>query len=271
MAQAVPAGILPASSSVGVGIGISSTKSIVHHDPSIATVDAGAPSAAATQTKARRQRLSSLVAFREHLARPTRRRLGRFMVSVRKAASTATSAALPEDERQHMREVAKRESLFHGIVWVKPMSAERVAELASQVERGDSRLVLEMEAADARRQRVELERFPVWPRRDENIYVFGCSVAVALYLRFLAEGALVFLLVFLLSTAALNDNVRRNDYRYACRHAARNRTGCGSLARGSPSPRARSPLSHMPLRRASLAAPMGLADGAHASGGRAQV
>ena len=76
-----------------------------------------------------------------------------------------------------------------------------------------------------------VQRFKVWPQRQENLTDWNCSVSVVLYLRFLREGAGLFFILFLLSTAAMADNVRRNGIRAACREVAASETGYRVLTR----------------------------------------
>ena len=64
--------------------------------------------------------------------------------------------------------------------------------------------------------RVRLERFGAFmPTRQ--LHEFGCPIAVKLYLHFLWEGGLVFLLMALVSAPAMADSWLRNQRRQECR------------------------------------------------------
>lgn len=191
------------------------------------------PSGPVPSPRGRRSTFAALSSRVSSVSSPSRkqvRRLGRYLVSA--APGSLRGARVPVDERQRMQMCAESESLFQGIIWLRELlSADDEAKVRSQ-----GGTVVELE--DDSRKRVEVRRFPCCPRRDpltgrpEQIYKYGCSVAIALYLRFLWEGAIVFFATFALSSAALNDNVKRNNFRAACREAASTTGGYAALVFG---------------------------------------
>ena len=66
----------------------------------------------------------------------------------------------------------------------------------------------------------------------EKLNEYGCPIAVYLYLRFLLEAALLFVLLSLLSTPLLLDSMRRNLQRDECRHEWRQLVLDGAAADG---------------------------------------
>ena len=61
---------------------------------------------------------------------------------------------------------------------------------------------------------------------------YGLSLAMRLYMHFLAEGAFMFALMFLVSIATLYDNVLRSNLRSCCREAAGTADGYAALVHG---------------------------------------
>jgi hypothetical protein len=81
--------------------------------------------------------------------------------------------------------------------------------------------------------RMKLKRFPMLPRRGEPLADYGIPVSVRLLLKLFAEGALVFLIMFLLSVGSLTNNTFRSDARKACRRAAATPQGYAVLTNSS--------------------------------------
>ena len=86
-------------------------------------------------------------------------------------------SALPKDRYRALRAQAKRTVLANHIVRLTKL--EPGSEQTSETE-----YVL-----NARNEPLKVERFPVLPRRGDKLSSYRCSVAVALYLQFLAEGS----------------------------------------------------------------------------------
>ena len=63
----------------------------------------------------------------------------------------------------------------------------------------------------------EIETFPFWSAPYKSISKFGCSVANVLHLRLHVEGPLLMLLMLLVSSYSLAENVSRNMARNDCR------------------------------------------------------
>lgn len=69
-------------------------------------------------------------------------------------------------------------------------------------------------------QRMLMKHLPWCPRLKESPSDYNCPISVALYMRFLFEGAAVLMIMFCLTAVSLNDNLARNNFRAACRQAA---------------------------------------------------
>ena len=79
---------------------------------------------------------------------------------------------------------------------------------------------------------MDTQLLPVINYRNRNLADFGCSLAVSLYFRIIAEAAAVFLVMFLLSVGAMADNKERDDVRQACRVIASDPAGHVVLTEG---------------------------------------
>ena len=81
---------------------------------------------------------------------------------------------------------------------------------------------------------IRIELLPLWPWQQEHpLSSYGVSLAMRLYLHFLAEGALTFFVMFMLSVATINDSVQRASLRGCCREAASMPGGYEVLVRGA--------------------------------------
>ena len=76
---------------------------------------------------------------------------------------------------------------------------------------------------------MKLERFPYLPKKQDPLAEYSIPVSVRLLLKVIAEGSIVFLLMFLLSVGSLTNNHHRADYRMQCRRAASTAKGYAVL------------------------------------------
>ena len=127
----------------------------------------------------------------------------------------------PRAKRREMKTAAKKYAILRHIVKLTRADTSMVSE--------DMKEGIDY-VRNSQGEVMVVERFPCCPRAQtpslgcppfrENMNEFGCPVAVNLYFKFLREGALVFLLMFLLSAGAMYDNNERSWYRQQCRAQA---------------------------------------------------
>ena len=144
-------------------------------------------------------------------------------VRARLPARSAPDAKAHKEIRAQLRQAAKKASMSRGIV--KLLTPEQAADPTKPM------------VHNVLGEPMVVDRFPVLPERHENLTEWGCSVAVALYLKFLAEASVVLTLMFLLGWPTLTDNYLRSTIRYQCRVEA-------SRPDGQPSPLPLTPTPH---------------------------
>ena len=67
---------------------------------------------------------------------------------------------------------------------------------------------------------LRMDRFPIIPKAGETNGDYAVPVAVSLLLTIAAEGAALFMVIFILAITAINDNVKRASFRALCRRAS---------------------------------------------------
>lgn len=84
---------------------------------------------------------------------------------------------------------------------------------------------------DGSKERLKVDRFPIFGTPYEKLTDYGCSVAVTLYLRIQFRAAILFLIMFLVSIPQVANSIDRNLMRNTCRvawlDAAPLPDGCG--------------------------------------------
>ena len=86
---------------------------------------------------------------------------------------------------------------------------------------------------NSRGDTIRIDLPPIKPCGDGSSWAeYGLSLAMRLYMHFLAEGAFMFALMFLVSIATLYDNVLRSNLRSCCREAAGTADGYAALVHG---------------------------------------
>ena len=72
---------------------------------------------------------------------------------------------------------------------------------------------------DGSKERLKVDRFPIFGTPYEKLTDYGCSVAVTLYLRIQFRAAILFLIMFLVSIPQVANSIDRNLMRNTCRVA----------------------------------------------------
>jgi hypothetical protein len=89
---------------------------------------------------------------------------------------------------------------------------------------------------NSRGDTMRIELLPLLPHNQEApLSEYGVSLAMRLYLHFVAEGAIVFFVMFLLSIATITDSTSRANLRHCCRQAASTPGGYAVVVHGAES------------------------------------
>lgn len=127
-----------------------------------------------------------------------------------------TQQVLAEQEHQHARHV----TLVEYIAKVEKLTPEEAKAAKEKGEDDMSKIVDYGNGVPVR-----VRRYPKLPKRGDKDGDYGIPVSVSLLMKVEIEGALVFLLMFILSAPNLYDNMNRSALRMNCRIAGGTEAG----------------------------------------------